>query len=206
MQLGSAIDEAMSRRPELKRLEHQRKNAEIDRDLAHNQRQPAIDLTVSGAQDVGVDPLTQYYEINRSQVFLGVSVDLPVQQRVASGKIASSEANLDRIAADIQLAGDRIAAEVKDALSALNAAIKRVQIARQHRETAVQMEEGERTRYELGDSNLMFVNQRELASGDAAILVAEAMNSFFKSMADYRYALGQLQQEDGHETRKTRYD
>jgi len=61
------------------------------------------------------------------------------------------------------------------------------------------MEEGERTRYELGDSNLMFVNQRELASGDAAILTAEALNSFFKSLADYRYALGDLQHG---ETRK----
>jgi hypothetical protein len=38
----------------------------------------------------------------------------------------------------------------------------------------------------------MFVNQRELASGDAAILTAEALNSFFKSLADYRYAPGDL--------------
>jgi hypothetical protein len=58
------------------------------------------------------------------------------------------------------------------------------------------MEEGERTRYELGDSNLMFVNQRELASGDAAIMVADAYNSFHKSLADYRYALGDLQTVD----------
>ena len=199
LHLRDLIDEALSRRPELKRLEQQRKNSEIDRDLAHNQRQPAVDLTLSGAQDIGVDPMTQYYQINRSQVFVGVSVDLPVQQRVADGRIASTEANLERLAADIHLANDRIKAEVKDALSAITAALKRVNIARQHRETAVQMEEGERTRYELGDSNLMFVNQRELASGDAAILTAEALNSFFKSLADYRYALGDLQHG---ETRK----
>ena len=193
LELRAAIDEALSRRPEIRRLEQQRKNAEVDRDLAHNQRQPAIDLTVSGAQDVGVDPMTQYYEINRSQVFVGVSVDLPVQQRVASGKIASAEANLERIRADAKLLDDRITAEVKDALSALQAARQRLEIARKHRETAIAMEEGERTRFELGDSNLMFVNQRELASGDAAILVADAYNSFHKSLADYRYALGDLQ-------------
>ena len=193
LELRAAVDEALGRRPEIRRLEQQRKNAEIDRDLAHNQRQPAIDLTVSGAQDVGVDPLTQYYEINRSQVFVGVSVDLPVQQRVASGKIASAEANLERIRADAKLLDDRITAEVKDALSALQAARQRLEIARKHRETAIAMEEGERTRFELGDSNLMFVNQRELASGDAAILLADAYNSFHKSLADYRYALGDLQ-------------
>jgi len=192
----AVIDEALGRRPELKRLEQQRKNAEIERDLARNQRQPGVDLSLSGAQDLGVNPETQYYQINRTEMYVGVSVDLPVQQRVASGKIMSAEANLERIAADAKLAGDRIAAEVKDSLSALNAALKRVQIARQHRETAVRMEEGERTRYELGDSNLMFVNQRELASGDAAILTAEALNSFFKSLADYRYALGDLQHGD----------
>ncbi|MFM8445635.1 MAG: TolC family protein, partial [Methylococcus sp.] len=199
LELRAAIDEALGRRPELKRLEQQRKNAEIDRDLARNQRQPGVDLSLSGAQDLGINPETKYYQINRTEMYLGVSVDLPVQQRVASGRIMSAEANLERIAADTKLAGDRVAADVKDALSALNAALKRVGIARQHRETAVQMEEGERTRYELGDSNLMFVNQRELASGDAAILTAEALNSFFKSLADYRFALGDLQHG---ETRK----
>lgn len=194
LDLRAATDEALSRRPELKRLEQQRKNAEIERDLARNQRQPGVDLSLSGAQDLGVNPETQYYQINRTEMYVGVSVDLPVQQRVASGKIMSAEANLERIDADTRLIGDRIAAEVKDSLSALNAAIKRVRIASRHRETALQMEEGERSRYELGDSNLMFVNQRELASGDAAILAAEALNSFHKSVADYRFALGELQQ------------
>ena len=193
MEWHTVVDEALSRRPELKRLEQQRKNAEIDRDLARNQRQPGVDLSLSGAQDLGVNPQTQYYQINRSEMYLGVSIDLPVQQRVASGRIASAEANLERIEADSQLLGDRIAAEVKDALSAIKAALKRLEIAQKHRETALQMEEGERSRYELGDSNLMFVNQRELASGDAAILVADAYSSFHKSVADYRYALGDLQ-------------
>ncbi len=193
MEWHTVVDEALSRRPELKRLEQQRKNAEIDRDLARNQRQPGVDLSLSGAQDLGVNPQTQYYQINRSEMYLGVSIDLPVQQRVASGRIASAEANLERIEADSQLLGDRIAAEVKDALSAIKAALKRLEIAQKHRETALQMEEGERSRYELGDSNLMFVNQRELASGDAAILVADAYSSFHKSVSDYRYALGDLQ-------------
>ena len=152
-----------------------------------------MDLYLSGAQDLGANPTTKYYQINRTEMYAGVSIDLPVQQRVASGKIMSAEANLERIAIETRLMGDRVTAEVKDALSALNAALQRVRIARQHRATALQMEEGERTRYELGDSTLMFVNQRELASGDAALLAAEALNSFFKSLADYRYALGELQ-------------
>lgn len=193
LELNTAIDAALSRRPELKRLEQQRKNAEIDLDLARNQRQPGVDLYLSGAQDLGANPTTKYYQINRTEMYAGVSIDLPVQQRVASGKIMSAEANLERIAIETRLMGDRVTAEVKDALSALNAALQRVRIARQHRATALQMEEGERTRYELGDSTLMFVNQRELASGDAALLAAEALNSFFKSLADYRYALGELQ-------------
>jgi cobalt-zinc-cadmium efflux system outer membrane protein len=193
LELQAVVDEALSRRPEVKRLEQQRKTAEIDQNLARNMRQPGVDLSLSGAQDLGINPETKYYQINRSEMYLGVSIDLPVQQRVASGKMASADANLERIQADYQLLGDRITAEVRDALSAIKAALKRLEIAQRHRETALLMEDGERTRYELGDSNLMFVNQRELASGDAAVLVADAYSSFHKSLADYHFAVGDLQ-------------
>jgi outer membrane protein TolC len=126
-------------------------------------------------------------------MYASIVVDLPVQQRVADGNIMTAEANLQRIAADFQLANDRIAAEVKDSLSALEAAAQRLALARKQLEMAQELENGERTRFEVGDSNLMFVNQRELARGDAAITGADAMNAFFKAMADYRYALGEIQ-------------
>lgn len=202
-ELTATIDEALERRPELKRLEQQRKHAEVERDMARNQRSPGVDLALSGAQDFGPSRTvydTDFSFVNRTEMYAAITVDLPVQQRVADGNIMTAEANLQRIAADYQLTGDRIAAEVKDALSALEAASKRLALARRHLEMARELEDGERTRFAVGDSNLMFVNQRELASGDAAISGADALNAFFKAMADYRYALGDIQLPDDRRT------
>jgi len=85
---------------------------------------------------------------------------------------------------------DRVAAEVKDVLSALSAARQRRILTLQQQTAAQQLEEGERTRFELGDSTLLFVNLREIANGDAALMAADAASSLFKGYADYLAALG----------------
>lgn len=189
LDLSAAIDEARHRRPELRRLEQQRKQVEIERDLQQNQQAPGVDVSLVGAQDLGP---SNNKLVNREELYAGVTFDLPLQRRVAKGRTQAAEANLQRIAADYRLAGDRVAADVKDAFSAVQAAYRRVAIARQQREAALQLEEGERTRFNLGDSSLLFVNLRELASGDAALAEAEALNAYFKAQADYRFALGRL--------------
>ena len=185
--LKAAMEEAHQRRPELQKLERQRKQAEIEREWARNQQAPGVDISLAGAQDLGIGSPKL---VNREEVYAGVTLDLPLQRRVAKGRTRIAEANTQRIAADYRLAADRIAAEVKDALSALRAAQQRIAVVRQQRETARQLEEGERARFELGDSTLLMVDMRELASGDAAIAEAEALNAFFRATADYRAALG----------------
>lgn len=183
------IDEALGHRPEIRRLEAQIQQAEIERELAKNQKLPGVDLTLSGAQDFGVSdsPL-----VNRSEFYAGVIIDMPVQQRVAEGREMTSEANLERLKVERRLLEDRIQNEIRDAISAIKASDRRVGLAAEQRQLAVQLEEGEKTRYDLGDSNLMLVNLRELATGDSALTHAEALNSFHRSLAEFRYALGGL--------------
>ncbi|MGZ8219894.1 TolC family protein [Methylomagnum sp.] len=183
----SAIEEARQRRPELQRLERQRKQTEIERDWARNQQAPGVDLSLMGAQDLGASSSKL---VNRDEMYVGLNIDLPLQRRVAQGRTQTAEANLIRLTADTRLASDRITAEVRDALSALRAAYSRIGVARQQREAARQLAEGERARLDLGDSTVLVVDLRELANGDAAIAEAEALNAFFRAMADYRAALG----------------
>jgi len=86
---------------------------------------------------------------------------------------------------------NRINNEVKDVLSALSAAHQRLALSTQHQQAAQQLEEGERTRFELGESTLLFVNLREIASGDAALLAAEAASNLFKARADYQAVIAE---------------
>ena len=91
---------------------------------------------------------------------------------------------------DGQLLADRIGNEIKDALSAIRAARKRVELSRQQLLAAQQLEEGEQQRFDLGVTTLLFVNIREIAHGDAAITLAQAQANLFKAHADYQAALG----------------
>lgn len=187
--LDDLMDEAIGKRPEIKRLETQIRHAQIESRLAQNQRLPAIDFTISGAQDFGI---SQSSLVNRSEIYAGFSIDMPVQQRVAEGRSISAEANISRLMSELQLAEDRIHNEIRDAVSAINAAFRRTRLADEQRHIALRLEEGEKTRYSLGESNLMLVNLRELASGDAGLTYADALNSYHRALADYRFASGEF--------------
>jgi len=182
---SEALKMAMANRPELRRNSLQSKQMATELDLQQNQRAPGVDVAVMGAQDFGASKSG----LNREELYVGLNVDIPLQQRVATGRGQTAGANLQRLKWEGQLLQDRIAAETKDVFSALSAAQQRRELANMQQQAAKQLEEGERTRFELGDSNLLFVNLRELASGDAALTVAEATNNLFKAYADYQAVL-----------------
>ena len=195
--LEELIEDALLKRPEIKRIETQIRHAQVESQLVQNQRMPAVDLTISGAQDFGI---SQSNLVNRSEFYAGVIIDMPVQQRVAEGKGIAAEANLSRLTADRQLAEDRVRNEIRDSVSAIKAAFKRISLADQQRTLARQLEEGEKTKYGLGESNLMLVNLRELATGDASMTYADALNSYHRALADFRFSSGEFTHlsEDTH--------
>jgi outer membrane protein, heavy metal efflux system len=117
-------------------------------------------------------------------------INIPLQQRAAKGRAQTAAANVQRLKLDKRLIDDRISAEVKDVFSALSATRKRLALSAEQLNAAEQLEEGERTRLDLGESTLLFVNLREIASGDAAISFAEANANLFRSYADYEAILG----------------
>lgn len=201
--LDELIDDALLKRPEIKRIETQIRHAQVESQLVQNQRLPGVDLTISGAQDFGI---SQSNLVNRSEFYAGVVIDMPVQQRVAEGKGIAAEANLSRLMADRQLAEDRVRNDIRDSVSAIKAAFKRIGLADQQRSLARHLEEGEKTKYGLGESNLMLVNLRELASGDASMTYADALNSYHRALADFRFSSGELthlSEDEHHHSHKT---
>ncbi|KJV07042.1 TolC family protein [Methylocucumis oryzae] len=182
-----AVAQALSARPELRRLEIQQKHTQTELAFQQNQRAPGVDLVIQGAQDLGQNPNKD--KLNRDEWYVGLAIDIPLQRRVATGRSEVAAANVQRLKWERQLAEDRVAAEVKDVLSAMNAAKQRIQLSQQQQQAAEKLEQGEHDRFELGDSTLLFVNLRELAHGDAMVMVAEATTTLFKAHADYQAIL-----------------
>lgn len=190
-----SMERALARRPELRRIQALRKQASVDVQIAKNQVLPSLDLSLVGSKDIGPDEANKPY-LNQPEVVGGVLFEVPLQRRVAKGRLAAAQAALARLSAEEQMARDRIGADVKDALSALHAASQRVELSRQQRALAVKLEQAERTRFNLGESTLLFVNLREQASADAALIEAEAMGAWLRAQADFRAALGGVSDDD----------
>lgn len=184
-QFDDALATAKRQRPELKRLALQSQQTETELTYQENQRNPALDLRVIGTKDFGYSNT----KINRDELYLGLNVEISLQQRVAGGRAQTAAANLQRLKWERTGTEDRIAAEVKDVLSALNAARQRLALSRQQQRAAEQLEDGERIRFDLGATTLLFVNLREIAAGDATLQAAEAANALFKAHADYQATL-----------------
>jgi outer membrane protein, heavy metal efflux system len=192
LSVGEAMQKSLNQRPEPKRLELQTKQTQTELELQQNQRAPAVDLMVSAANDFG----NSREKINRNELYVGLNIDIPLQQRTASGRAQVAAANIRRLTLDRQLQDDRIANEVKDVFSALLASRKRLHLSADQLNAAEQLADGEKTRFELGESTLLFVNLREIAKGDAALQYADATASLFRSYADYQAILGVQEQQN----------
>jgi outer membrane protein TolC len=172
---------ALDQRPELRRFAAQRRAAEVAVELADNQLSPRVDLSVLGSMDVGgpgVSDPERAYEIQRAlerpQLETMVTLQVPLQFRDARGRIEQSRAELAALDAELELARDQIAIEVRDARSAMRAAAENVVIAEESAYVARLVADAERLRFESGASSLLFVNLREAAAAAAAQAAIDA--------------------------------
>lgn len=178
------LEKMLSQRPEVLRLEAVRAQQQVERRLAENQRAPSVDLSVAAVKDLGAGDAKR----GKPELELGLSVELPTFNRAARGRARQAEAVLARAEAQLRLQRDRVAAEVGDALSALEAAHRRVEVARQELRFARELEQAERTRFQLGESTLLFVNLREQTSAEAAVREVDALQEYHKAAASLRAA------------------
>lgn len=179
------IEQARDRRPELRQLALVRDQLRVEVELADNQVAPRVDLTVAG-----IEPLAEADSKWETELEAGLKFSLPLQRRKARGKRAAAEAAASRLEAEGRLLGERIAVEVADARSALDAAARLVAVARQELKVSRQVEAAEQIRLSLGASTLLVVNLREQATADAAERFAQALADQHVAYARWRLSQG----------------
>lgn len=185
----ASLDDALSRRPDVQRLVIQQRQQQIELSLQQNQLWPSLDLGLVFSQDLGRDPGTADPKLNVPEFEFSAVLEVPLIYRQPLGRIRAAEAGLSRLSAQLQLARDRVAADVKDARSALVAARERLKFNRQEVDVAKKLEAGERQKFELGDSNLLFVNLRETQSAEARLREIDALLDYHRAVAAFRAAV-----------------
>jgi len=175
---------ALARRPEIlgTLVEQQQSDAALK--LAQNQMKPEIDVSAQYGRDNGTGSITK----RGSEFIAGLTLKTPFQRRKAKGEMAVQQAKLAQLDQKLRFARDRVSVEVRDAVSALQAAFQRLELTRLESEAAQQLADAERERFDLGDSTLFVVNLRELSAADARFKVISSLAEYHKAMAVYRAA------------------
>ncbi len=168
--------EAKEVRPEVRDLYVEAKLNNIDMKLAKNKLLPTLDLEggpTGGAADwlVGLG-----YRV-------GLHTEMPLFQRGARGKVMAAEVAQQQLALKQLYTEQQVTFDVDNWLSAQVRARDRVTAATEALRLAKTLEEGERTRFNMGATSVLFVNLRERH-------VVEQAYQLYRAQADYAVARG----------------
>lgn len=184
----SLLDIARARRPELLSVQAKREQQTVALRLAQNQRLASLDLFGETWQGTGDGSVSRQGQNTQ----FGVTFSLPLQRRKAIGKARQVEAKLATLQLEQQWVTEQIAADVQDAISAVEAARGSLTLLQQEVAVAVELEGLERDRFQLGDSTQFLVNLRELATADARLREARARADYQKALVSLEASTGQL--------------
>lgn len=185
--LKQDIETALRRRPEIERLIVQRQQTQVDLQLAKNQLLPNLDVGLTFTQEAGVGSVKR----GPSELRGSVQFDLPFQRRNAQGRLMTSEARVNQLNQREQFAREQVVAEVQDAISAVQTSYRRARLIAEEVKVARQLEDAERSRFDLGDGTLFLVNLREQSTFDAAVREVSAQADFFRATAVYELAIAE---------------
>lgn len=186
--LLARVDDALRLRPEIDRLEAEIERARVDERLARSDTLPNVDLGLGVTAERGVGPVLR----GPNEFKASLTFELPFQRRDAKGRMYRAQAAVRQLEQRRRFAMDQVRAEIREAVVALAAAHERTLLLRDELETARNLEDAERTRFQLGEGNLFLVNLREVATADTAVRHVNALSEYYTAKALYEYAVAQL--------------
>ena len=177
-EIAAAKVEAREERPEVRALYIEAKMNNIDLKLAKNKLLPKLKLE-GGPPDASTDWIVGIgYRV-------GVHTEMPLFQREARGKVMAAEVGLQQLVLKQQYYEQQVGFDVDNWLSAIVRARDRVTAATESYRLAKVLEEGERKRFDMGATTILFVNLRERNAVEAAY-------KLYRAQADYAVARGGL--------------
>lgn len=170
-------------RPEIREIGIEAKLNNIDLELAKNSLLPSLDAEAAPARAPEKFILGLGYRF-------GLELRIPILQRRSRGEVLEAQGKADRFVLMQQYREQQVLVDVDNALSAIERAKERVAAAAESLRLAKTLEEGERFRFSLGATSVLFVNLRERNSVDSESQVIRAKADYQKAQALYQWAIG----------------
>ena len=175
--------QAKSDRPEIREVDIEAKVNNIDLELAKNNLLPSLDLEAAPARAPEKFVLGLGYRF-------GAELRIPILQRRSRGEVMEAQAQADRLVLVQKYREQQVVVDVDNAVSAIERAKERVAAAAESLRMAKTLEEGERFRFSLGATSVLFVNLRERNSVDSEMQLVRAKADYQKALALYQWATG----------------
>jgi len=171
-----AVDEVLACHPELEKARAELEAAEVDQRLTRNELGPELKARFAYSRDLGDLTETDLDFTLPGNVFeAGLKLSMPLIFRKERGRAGVARAEVADKQAQVRLVSDQLRARTLDAASAVEAAQRRAALTDEVVDTAAELAEGERRRFEVGASNLVFVNLREQQAAMAQMRYIEAV-------------------------------
>ena len=175
--------QAKSDRPEIKEIDIEAKLNNIDLELAKNSLLPSLDAEAAPARQPEKFVLGLGYRF-------GLELRIPILQRRSRGEVLEAQGKADRFVLTQKFREQQVVVDVDNALSAIERAKERISAAVESLRLAKTLEEGERFRFSLGATSVLFVNLRERNSVDSEGQVIRAKADYQKALALYQWSIG----------------
>ncbi len=175
-QLKNSVNQAVAKRPELRRIALQKDQQHAQLKLAKNDILPQADALYTQGYDTGGSGIGNVF---RAQV----QFSQPLYMRAARGRIKSARFGLEALENELRAERQRIIADVMTAGAAINAAHQRFLAVTTQAQKSEQVYQGERKRFEYGDSTVFLVTQRERQLFDAKIRLIDTQIEYLQAMA-----------------------
>lgn len=175
--------QAKTERPEVKEIGIEAKLNDIDLELAKNNLLPSLDAEAAPARAPEKFVLGLGYRF-------GLELKIPLLQRKSRGEVLEAQGKADRFVMVQKFREQQVVMDVDNALSAIERAKERMEAAVQSLRLAKTLEDGERFRFGLGATSVLFVNLRERNTVDSEMQVIRARADYHKAQALYQWAIG----------------
>lgn len=212
--LEIAVAEAIKNRPEIDQLEATEEINEIDRRFFKNQTKPQIDLVgtttfqgLTGSETAAaINPATGVSRVPPNLVGgffsslgnlfsvpsyrLGVSISLPIGNRIAKANLARAELEGGRIASNRAQTELVIEAEVRNALQALRTSELRLDSATDARVAAEELSASEQRLFRGGTSTFYLVLERQNQLALARFRELQARTDLNRAISEFQRSIG----------------
>lgn len=225
MPIGDAIKYALESRPEVRQLDLQIQNSDIDVQYTRNQLLPNLTVGATYSQSgiggvqtnrsglggtniVSVvpgglgDAFGQLFGYNYTGYSMGFNLSIPLSNKSAQADNARAVTERDSLQAKRTQLAQQIALEVRNAQTVVVMSKAQIAAAEKALELARMQSEAEQKKFRLGISQLRFVLEEQRNVTDAETTQIQALVNYSKSLVDYDRAVGRTLRKNNIEIDK----